>query len=283
MKLHTQHGQEVIADARAHLLDYELCMASWFSGCQIRTIDTPDGILTWDKIKSKVRKQSTVFSSTGLIEIENTHNMAGGTIYPLETIKEICAHAHSSAHNLPVHMDGARIFNASVSSGVPVAEIVRDVDTVMFCLSKGLGAPVGSMLVGAADTLLQARALRKRLGGGMRQAGILAAAGLVALDEMVERLHEDHDNAKYMARELGLVDGLQVDPSMVQSNIVFVGVENVGCPVADIVSGLRERGVLINNVGPNHLRIVTHYDAPKSACEKAVVAVRDVIAELRRK
>ncbi len=303
MKLHTSPGQEVVADGRAHILDYELAMTSWFSGCQIRPADTPRGILTWDAIAPKLRKASNVFSATvrafslhripfsslgliltlfaqGLIAIENTHNMAGGTVYPLEVINDICARAHEL--HIPVHMDGARLFNASIASGIPTAEIVRNVDTVMFCLSKGLGAPAGSILAGSEKTLAGARSLRKRLGGGMRQVGVLAAAGIVALDTMVERLAEDHANAQYMARELADMEGLAVDVAAVQTNILFVDVSKVGAPVASIVEELKARNVLINNVGPSHLRIVTHFDAPRRHCEVAVEALREVVAKLRQ-
>lgn len=167
VKLHTCQGQEVLADSRAHILDWELGMTAWFSGCQIRPVDTPSGVLTWDSVKGKIRKASSVSASTGLIAIENTHNMAGGIVYPLDTIREICDNAH--AQNIPVHMDGARLFNASVASGKPAHEIVQHVDSVMVCLSKGLGAPAGSIIAGSAAVMAEARGLRKRLGGGMRQ------------------------------------------------------------------------------------------------------------------
>lgn len=280
VKLHTLQGQEIIADSRCHILDYELGMAAWFSGTQIRAVDTPDGVLTWDAVKGKVRRGSSLFSSTGLVALENTHNMAGGTIYPLSTINDICTNAH--ALGIPVHMDGARVFNASVASGIPVAEITRNVDSVMFCLSKGLGAPAGSILAGSAAVMAQARTMRKRLGGGMRQVGVLAAAGIVALDTMVDRLAEDHANAKYLATELAHVPGLRVDVEKVQTNIVFIDVAGLSKPAPEISAMLKARGVLINNVGPSQLRIVTHCDAPREHCEVALAAVRDVAAELKR-
>src|SRR5664280_2856111 len=176
IKVLTEHGQEVICDARAHVLDYELAMVAWFSGCVVRAIPTGDGILSWDAVRARIRPLGPHWAPTGLIEIENTHNMAGGTVYPLATIREICDGAHE--RGLKVHMDGARVFNAAAAMNVQVREIVAPVDTVMFCLSKALGAPVGSMLAGPASVIAKGRLYRKRLGGGMRQAGVLAAAGL---------------------------------------------------------------------------------------------------------
>src|SRR5579885_2364917 len=177
-KVHTEHGQEVICDCRSHLLNYELSMLAWFSGCVARPIVTADGILRWEQIHKEVRAVNPHSAPTGLIEIENTHNMAGGTVYPLEVIEEICDGAHESG--IRVHMDGARVFNAAAATGTSVREIVARVDTVMFCLSKGLGAPVGSMLAGPKEVIARGRLYRKRLGGGMRAArgrGIPSAVG----------------------------------------------------------------------------------------------------------
>jgi threonine aldolase len=166
VKLHTEHGQEVICDSRAHVLDYELAMMAWFSGCLARAIPTEDGILTWDQVRRHIRPPHPHYAPTGLIEIENTHNMAGGTVYPLGVIREICDGAHE--RGLKVHMDGARVFNAAAAMNVQVREIVAPVDTVMFCLSKALGAPVGSMLAGPAGLIAKGRLYRKRLGRDAR-------------------------------------------------------------------------------------------------------------------
>ncbi|HXJ42144.1 MAG TPA: beta-eliminating lyase-related protein, partial [Bryobacteraceae bacterium] len=176
----TEHGQEVISDSRAHLLDWELSMMAWFSGCLIRAVPTDQGILTWDAIKQYVKPVGPHWAPTGAVEVENTHNMAGGRVYPQAVLDEICDEAHT--RGVPVHMDGARVFNAAAAAGRPVSEIVAKVDTVMFCLSKALGAPVGSMLAGPRHLIDKGRLYRKRLGGGMRQAGVLAAAGLIALE-----------------------------------------------------------------------------------------------------
>jgi threonine aldolase len=276
VKVHTQHGQEVIADARAHLLDYELAMTAWFSGCLIRPVQTPDGILTWNAIEPYVRGLAAHYAPTGLIEIENTHNMAGGTVYPLRTVREIADGAHQ--RGIPVHMDGARVFNAAAALGVSVREIAAPVDTVMFCLSKALGAPVGSMLAGPADSIARGRLYRKRLGGGMRQAGVLAAAGLVALDRTPPRLCDDHANARYLAEGLARIPGIQVDPAAVATNIVVFDVSATGVAGAEISARLKDQGVRINAINPLKMRAVTHYDVTREECAEALETLRRILA-----
>src|SRR6201996_4625802 len=219
IKMHTSHGEEVICESRSHVMDWELSMMAWFSGCLARTIPTEDGILRWKQIEPTIRAASPHNAPTTLVCLENTHNMAGGTVYAIETIDEICAGAH--ARGLKVHIDGARIFNASTATRTPVSRLARDADSVMFCLSKGLGAPVGSLLVGRAGEIAQGRLYRKRLGGGMRQAGVLAAAGLIALEESPARLREDHENAQYLAARLSEVSGIRINPGRVVTNIVI--------------------------------------------------------------
>src|SRR5581483_8269248 len=194
-----------------------------------------------------LRKFGPHNAPTALVEIENTHNMAGGMVMPVEVVREICHEAH--ARGLKVHMDGARVFNAAAYLGRPVREVAAGVDTVMFCLSKGLGAPVGSMVVGDAADMARARLYRKRLGGGMRQAGVLAAAGLIALEQMPARLHEDHANARLLAQALADTPGIFVDVARVQTNIVIFDIAGTGLSTADFSARLTERGVLINGVG----------------------------------
>lgn len=268
IKVHTRHGEEVICDSRSHIVDWELSMLAWFAGCLARTIPTPDGILDWSQIEPAVRPGGPNNAPTTLICLENTHNMAGGTVYPLAVIDEICSRAH--ARKLKVHMDGARIFNAAAALSVPVARIVEPVDSVMFCLSKGLGAPVGSMFVGTAESVAQARLLRKRLGGGMRQAGVLAAGGLIALEDSPLRLAEDHVNARFLAEQLNAIPGLVIDPAKVQSNIVIVDISRLGLSAVEVSGLLKARGVLTNAVGPSHLRLVTHADVSFADCSHAV-------------
>jgi threonine aldolase len=271
VKLHTEHGQEVICDARSHVLNYELAMMAWFSGCVARAIAAEDGILTWEQIRREIRPLGPHWAPTGLVEIENTHNMAGGTIYPLRAIREICEGAHE--RGLKVHMDGARVFNAAAAMGVPVREIVAPVDTVMFCLSKALGAPVGSLLAGTAEAIARGRLYRKRLGGGMRQAGVLAAAGLIALEETPKLLADDHCNAKFVAEGLSRIPGIAVDPAKVMTNIVIFDVSGTGLASAEISARLKQRGVLINGINERQMRAVTHYDVGRAACEQALEAV----------
>ncbi len=274
IKLHTNHGEEVICDARSHILDWELSMTAWFSGCLVRTISTDDGILTWDLVKGSLRPNGPHCAPTTLVEIENTHNMAGGTVYPQPIIDEICDEAHSAG--LKVHMDGARIFNAVAASGVSVARMTSKVDTVNLCLSKGLGAPVGSMVVGAGELIARGRLYRKRLGGGMRQAGILAAAGLIALEEMPGRLGEDHANAQFLAQELSRIEGISIDPVKVATNIVIFDIAATGVTTAAFSLKLREHGVLVNGIGGTFMRAVTHYDVDREACRQAIAEVRAV-------
>ena len=276
VKIHTEHGQEVICESRAHVLNYELAMMAWFSGCVARPIPAEDGILSWEQIKREIRPLGPHWAPTGLIEIENTHNMAGGTVYPIRVIREICAGAHE--RGLKVHMDGARVFNASAATGVPVRDIVAPVDTVMFCLSKALGAPVGSMLAGPADAIARGRLYRKRLGGGMRQAGVIAAAGLVALEETPKRLADDHLNAKFLAEGLARIRGVQVDPAKVVTNIVIFNVSGTGLVSSDISLRLKQSGVLINGINDREMRAVTHYDVDRAGCEKALGAMAQAVA-----
>lgn len=266
IRLHTQHGQEVICESRSHIMDWEMGMAAAFSGCALRTIPTAKGILTWAEIEPHVTPKHYHRSQTGLIALENSHNLAGGTVTPLALTEEIWAGAKE--RKVPVHLDGARVFNAAVALGADVQDLTRGFDTVMFCLSKGLGAPVGSMLVGTWEAMDRARIIRKGLGGGMRQAGILAAAGLIALEEGPKRLHEDHANARLLAERLAQSPQLDIDPQAVQTNIVIFGIRRPGSASA-FVAKLRERGVLCGTVGRDKVRFVTHRDVSRAACEEA--------------
>ena len=274
IKLHTQHGQEVLCDSRAHLLDWELAMIAWFSGCVVRPIDVPDGILTWDLLAPRIKPLSQHAAPTGCIEIENTHNMAGGRVYPLDTIEEICEGAHTEG--LAVHMDGARVFNAAEALGVPVARVVRDVDTVMFCLSKALGAPVGSMLAGTRAQIDRARLLRKRLGGGMRQAGVLAAAGLIALEQHPALLKEDHAKAHAFSAAIQDLPGVRL--GKIETNIVIFDISATGKVPAEVSRALKTQGVLMNGVDSCRMRAVTHYDMTHEQCLTAATSVRAALA-----
>jgi len=280
IKVHTRHGQEVICEARGHIYNFEMAMTAAFSGCLARTVWAEDGILTWDLIAPNVRPRSDHRAPTGLISLENTSNLAGGSVYPPEIADRICDGAHQAG--LPVHLDGARIFNASVAVGRPVAELTRKFDSIMFCLSKGLGAPVGSMLVGSKAFFEEARQVRKMLGGGMRQAGVLAAAGLVALEESPKRLHFDHENAKFLALGLAEIPGIKMDPCKVVSNILFLEFSGDGLTSFEISKRLATRGILANGVTPQTMRMVTHCDVDRAGCGRALQVLREVLGVPRK-
>ena len=276
VKLSTEPGHEIICDDRAHILDWELAMTAWFSGCLVRSVATDSGIMTWAQIEALIKPNTGFHAPTALVTIEHPHNFGGGTLYDLAAIDEICDRAHE--RGLKVHIDGARIFNASVASGHSVARITKKADTVMFCLSKGLGAPVGSMLVGTAEDIARGRMLRKRLGGGMRQAGVLAAAGLIAINEMPARLHEDHSNARWIAERLHHIPFLTLDPRKVQTNIVIFDFADTGLAFPELAGQLKSRGVLISTAGGTRARIVTNLNVSRQDCEQALQVMEEVLA-----
>jgi len=277
IRLHTQHGQEVICESRAHVLDWEMAMMAAFSGCVPRAVTAERGILTWALIRQAISPGLYYHARTGLVCVENTHNMAGGTVTPLAQLQEIWAGAREAG--LPVHLDGARIFNAATALGIGIRELTSGFDTVMFCLSKGLGAPVGSMLVGSGEAMERARIFRKALGGGMRQAGILAAAGLIALREMPKRLHEDHANARLLAEAVASHPAAMIDMGSVQTNIVIFALRNGGDASA-FTAALKQKGVLASAIGPHGVRFVTHYDVDRSACERAASIVSEELGRV---
>jgi threonine aldolase len=276
VKLHTEHGQEVIADSRAHVLDYELSMVAWFSGCVIRPVVSENGILSWDQVRRAIKPLGPHWAPTGLVALENTHNMHGGTVYPMATLREICEGVHE--RGLKVHLDGARVFNAATALGVCVREIAAHADTLMFCLSKGLCAPAGSILAGPAELIAKGRLYRKRLGGGMRQAGCLAAACLIALEEMPQRLCEDHENAKFLADGLARIAGIGIDPKKVATNIVIFDVSATRFAPPELSTRLRDRGVLMSGINERQMRAVTHRDVDRAACARALDAMSDAVA-----
>jgi threonine aldolase len=274
IRVHTQPGQEVIAESRAHILDWEMATTAVFSGCLIRAVPAKGGILTWKQIEPEIRGAGSLRAATGLIEIENTHNMAGGVVTPLPVMEEIWEGARE--RKLPVHLDGARIFNAATALGVDVKTLTRGFDTVMFCLSKGLGAPVGSMLTGSAELIARARVFRKALGGGMRQVGILAAAGLLALEKGPARLHEDHANARLLAEALSHMEGVAIDLDSVETNIVIFRLTGK-LTAAELVARLKARGILASAFGPDAIRLVTHLDVDRAACVTVAEALTEEI------
>jgi threonine aldolase len=275
IKVHTRMGEEVICEERAHIYSVEMASMAAISGCLARPILATDGILTWDLIAPRVRGKSATRARTGLVSLENTSNLAGGSVYPLPISEAIVAGAH--AVGLPIHLDGARIFNAAVALGEPVEALTRGFDSVMFCFSKGLGAPVGSMLVGSRGFIDEARRVRKMLGGGMRQAGVLAAAALVALDQTPPGLHVDHANARYLAEELAGIPGISIDPAKVITNILVADVSRTGLTSYELSRRLAEHRVLANGITPESLRMVTHYDVDRAGCARAISVLRNVL------
>jgi threonine aldolase len=275
IRLHTHHGQEVICETRSHVVEWEMAMISAFSGCMPRTIGGTRGVLTWKQIQTAIAPNLYYRAQTGLITLENTHNMAGGTVTPLPVLEEIWAGAKDAG--LPTHLDGARIFNAATYLKVGVVELTRGFDSVMFCLSKGLCAPVGSMLVGSKKLMHRARIIRKSLGGGMRQVGVVAAAGLISLDTMTGRLGEDHRNARVLAESLAEIPGLTIDLESVQTNIVRFHLKG-GKLASELVAGLRRRGILVSSTGPDAIRLVTHHDVDRAQCEQAAVQIAEELS-----
>jgi threonine aldolase len=266
VRVHTQAAQEVICERRAHVVDWEMAMVSAFSGCQLRQVEGERGVLRWERIAAAIAAPIYYRAQTGLVMLENTHNMAGGTVTPLAVLEEVWAGA--ADRRLPVHLDGARVFNAAAALDVPVAKLTRGFATVMFCLSKGLCAPVGSMLLGSRALIDRGRSIRKMLGGGMRQSGVLAAAGLIALEEMPARLPEDHANARWMAEQIAEIPGCVIDLATVQTNIVIF--RSARRTATEIVEALKRQGVLCGTAGPDEVRFVTHRDVDRAACGRAV-------------
>src|SRR5215212_2917541 len=274
---HTRRGDEVILEAEAHIFYYEAAGLSVAGGVMPRTLSGQLGALDPDAVSAAIRADDVHFPRTGLVCLENTHNRAGGTVISLAQTRAVCAVAHAAG--VPVHVDGARIFNAALAFGVDAAALVADADSVSFCLSKSLSAPVGSLIVGTDDFIARARRVRKMLGGGMRQAGVIAAAGLVALEQGVERLAEDHANARRLGERLAAVPGVAVDLATVQTNMVRLSVEPSGLEAPEFVARLRARGVLAGARDRWTIRLVTHRHIGAADVDAAVEIIRDVAAE----
>src|SRR5438477_2940343 len=280
IKVWTHHGDEVICEERSHVNLYELASMSAIAGCMPRVARGEDGILTWKQIEAVIRPKLYYDSQTALVSLENTHNMAGGTVFPTALVEEICDHAH--ALGLKVHLDGARIFNAATALGDNVAVMTRKVDSVMFCLSKGLGAPVGSMIAGTKAFMEKARIYRKMFGGGMRQAGVIAAAGLIALEKSPARLHIDHENAKRLAEGIAEIPGLSIDPKKVRSNIVIFDCSKTGKTAVELCDALHPHGVWAQDTALHSVRVVTHCDVDKAGIERALVVLKEVVARTQK-
>jgi threonine aldolase len=277
LRLHTEPGQEVILEERSHIFNYEMGAMAVVSGALPRPVRGEDGLLYWPAIEAAIRPRSAYYvAQTGLIALENTHNMAGGAVMPLSSMEEICSRAHEAG--LPVHLDGARIFNAAVALRRDPRELARPFDSIMFCLSKGLSAPVGSMIVGSRQFIDRALAVRRLFGGAMRQVGVLAAAGIVALEKMVSRLEEDHVNAQLLARGLAEIEGIRIDPEKVQTNILVFDIAGTGLGTSEFSAKLKDRRVLANGINQREMRMVTHKDVSRSDVETALEVIREIVA-----
>ncbi len=272
VKIHVRPGDEVILDSESHIFNKEVGMMAAFAGALARTITTAHGVLPIEAVEEAILPISRSESQTGLICLENTHNRKGGTIYPLDEMRALIELAHSKG--VPIHLDGARIFNASVATGTAVRDLVKGFDSVMFCLSKGLGAPVGSLLLGSTAFIEEAHRVRRMLGGAMRQAGIIAAGGLHALEHHIERLAEDHDNAKLLADVLRGKDQVTLEP--VHTNIAIFSL--AGITAEDFAEQMRTEGILVNLVSSKKIRLVTHLDVGR---EQALTAADALDAILR--
>ncbi len=276
----TKHGELVILEAQSHIYWYEVGGISRIAGLLPWPLKSDFGAFDLEDLESAIQHQDIHFPEPALVCIENTHNRHGGTIIKPAQIKAISDVVHS--HGLKLYMDGARIFNASVALKVDVEEFTKHVDNLMFCLSKSLCCPIGSLLVGTCEFVERARKLRKVLGGGMRQAGIIAAPGIVALEKMIDRLEEDHRNAKLLAEEIADIDGIQVDLSRVQTNMVYFDISDLGISAESFITRLEENGILSLNLDDNIVRMVTHRGIKEEHVKKAIEAIDKVSEELHR-
>jgi threonine aldolase len=275
----TRPGDEVVAHEDSHILHYEAGSAAALSGLQIRPLPGESGVLPAEEVERAIRPVSEHFARTGAVEMENTHNRCGGTVWPLEAMQAVAGVAHS--HGVAVHLDGARLWNAHVATGVSLKAYASTADSVSVCFSKGLGAPVGSALLGSREFVEEARYNRKRYGGAMRQAGIIAAGALYALEHNVDRLVEDHANAAALAGLLSEVPGLVVTHA-VQTNILIVAVGGLGVGAEQVVAALKEEGVLCGMAAADRLRFVTHLDVSAEAVRRAGEIAAHKLTELAR-
>jgi threonine aldolase len=276
IRIQTQPGQEVIAESKAHIVRYEQGAAGALAGVQLHWVTGDRGIMGPEHIEAAIRPKDQHSIQTALICLENTHNAGGGTIYPLSTIERIRAVA--SAHGVPMHLDGARLFNAVAATTLPPAAYAQHFETVSVCLSKGLGAPAGSLLLTNDPALIdKARRFRRMYGGAMRQAGILAAAGIYALEHHIGRLKDDHDNAKRLARKLQQIPAVTINPQHVESNIIIFDITGHRLCPSELVTALRREHVLINAVGGTSFRAVTHLDVSTRQIDAAADAFARIL------
>ncbi|MCS6850639.1 MAG: low-specificity L-threonine aldolase [Gemmataceae bacterium] len=272
IRAHTQPGDEMLCEATCHVYNYEAGGPAVLSGVTCRCIEGDHGILDVSQLEGKIRPINDHLVRTRLVSLENTHNRGGGRIFPLEKIEAIADWAHG--HGLVMHLDGARLWNASVATGIPLNVWARPFDSVSVCFSKGLGAPVGSALAGSREFVTRCRRIRKLFGGGMRQAGVLAAAALYALEHHVTRLADDHRHARLLAEAIADTPGLRLDPPRVETNLIWIEVDPELGTARDVAATLKAHGILVHTPGPQTLRMCTHLDVTAADAERAADTIR---------
>jgi threonine aldolase len=275
VKSQTNPGDEIIVEAESHILNYETAAPAFISNVQVLPLQGVNGVYTAEQIKKHIRPKAYYFPKTALICVENTHNRAGGTIFPIDEIKRIRDLAQSEG--VRIHIDGARIFNAYAETGIPVKEYAKHADTISFCFSKGLGAPVGSILCSDAETVAKAHKYRKIIGGGMRQAGVIAAGAIYALENNVGRLKEDHKNAKFFAQEISKLNDIEIDLSTVQTNILIFRLKRDENGVSKFKQDLKQKGVLISDGSYGSLRVVFHLDVSTEQTIEAAAVFKSLL------
>lgn len=275
IKAQTQPGDELLCEATCHIYNYEAGAPAALSGVTCRTLEGDYGVLDVSQLQDKIQPDNDHLVRTRMVSLENTHNRGGGRVYPLEKIKAISAWARK--HGLVMHLDGARLWNAIVATGIPAAEWARYFDTVSVCFSKGLGAPIGSALAGPREVVQRARRIRKLLGGGMRQVGVVAAAALYALDHHIDRLADDHRNARLIAQAIADTPGLRLDPPQVETNLIWFEVDPEITTARAVAAALQQRGVLVHVAGPCTLRACTHLDVSAAQAERAAEAIHQAV------
>ena len=276
LKAATQPGDEVICDRNCHILNFEAGTPAAFSGLMMNALEAPRGILSPEQVEAAIRPDNPHYPQTRVVELEITHNRGGGSIYPIETVRAIAEIARG--HGLWMHLDGARLWNAGVATGIALSTWAAEFDAVSVCFSKGLGAPVGSAVAGTAEFIKRVHRVRKMMGGGMRQAGVLAAAGLYALEHNIQRLAEDHANAKLLAGAVADLPKVSLNPDEVETNIVIFDLVDANRTARSVAAELKARGVLVGAIGPMRIRMVTHLDLSRPQCEEARGVLRQVLS-----
>lgn len=275
IKCHTQPGDEIVVERLSHIFNYETAAPSLLSNVQVNTLQGRNGVLTASQVEQGIRSNAYYMPRTSLVCLENTHNMGGGTIYPLDEIRKI--RSLCLGREVAMHLDGARIWNAWVATGIHPGEYAQEFDSVSVCFSKGLGAPVGSAIAGSKELVAKSRKYRKIFGGGMRQAGILAAAALYALDNNIDRLKEDHEKAVYLASQLAQLEKVRVDSKTIQTNIVLMDITGTGKKSSTVLSLLRGQGVLLTEAGEGTVRAVMHLDVSMDDVNRASTMIKRVL------